>query len=390
VYEERDGRIRTYHYDFTGSTVALADDSGAVAVRVSYGPWGEIAARTGSTDTPFLYGGLFGVITGANGLVHMRYRWYSPQIKRFLSKDSEFGRLGTGSDSNRYAFAGSNPINFNDPSGRFLNALIGAVGGAIVNVAATTIVSFVTTGKPPTAGELAGAALEGALGGALLATCGPGCAVAASALIGGFSAAAGSVTAQLIDDGRVDPAQLGVDTGFGLAFGGLGGKVKIGGKGGRLFAKRGRGAVGTPQFGRQSLKPKAVSRRASNNLLQPPPVPAHITRPRSSVPKPALTFRLRVALGPPKAAAGRLLADVGSASAETLVQEWSEPFLLPSEEAGSATAGTRMSARASGRARVVAGLASTFGEFAHWDVYMMALSLAGRPEPDPAPALAVF
>ena len=225
VYEEKGGRIRTYHYDHAGNTVALVDDAGVVSGRIGYDPYGEILSRNGDADTPFLYGGLFGLVTDSNGLVYMRYRWYSPEIKRFLTLDSEFGRIDATTTSNRYAYAGLDPVNFNDPNGRFLNVIVGAIAGAAVNVVATTVTTGILEGRLPTKGELAGAALEGAVGGALFATCGPGCGVAAAALIGGGSAALGSLARQGIDNGSVDPVELGVDSGFGVGFGAFAGRV---------------------------------------------------------------------------------------------------------------------------------------------------------------------
>ncbi len=46
-----------YHYDITGSTVALSGDDGSVKGRVSYTPYGEITSPPNSVDTRFLFCG---------------------------------------------------------------------------------------------------------------------------------------------------------------------------------------------------------------------------------------------------------------------------------------------------------------------------------------------
>ena len=171
LYDEVDGDIRVYHYDYRGNTVAFSDDSGTVTGTVSYGPYGEIAARSGDSDSIFLHGGLWGVITEPDtGLQYMRYRWYAPQIKRFLSKDAHVGDVGSPSSLNRYAYGGGNPVSFNDPSGEFINFLAAAVGaavGAVVGVAVTVTVKAIK-GEKITAGDIIGSAVGGAVTGGLV------------------------------------------------------------------------------------------------------------------------------------------------------------------------------------------------------------------------------
>jgi RHS repeat-associated protein len=59
----------------------------------------------------FLYNGEYGVVTDENNLLHMRARFYNPEIKRFVNEDPIQDGL------NWYAYAGGNPINRLDPSG---------------------------------------------------------------------------------------------------------------------------------------------------------------------------------------------------------------------------------------------------------------------------------
>ena len=91
---------------------------GAVTDRVEYSPFGTITHRTGSTDTPFLYAGQFGIQHEPNGLLHMRARYYSPELRRFINADP----IGFTGGMNWYAFANGNPISYVDPSGYLFEA----------------------------------------------------------------------------------------------------------------------------------------------------------------------------------------------------------------------------------------------------------------------------
>jgi RHS repeat-associated protein len=131
IYEETGTATRTYHYDHLGSTVALSDASGNVTGRVEYGPYGELSQHTGSTDTPFLFNGRVGVLTDSNGLYHMRARFYSPLLRRFINSDP----IGLAGGANQYAYANGNPVSFFDPFGLFSwNPALGvvqAIGGGM-------------------------------------------------------------------------------------------------------------------------------------------------------------------------------------------------------------------------------------------------------------------
>jgi RHS repeat-associated protein len=105
--------VLVHHYDYRGSTVALTDGSGNITDRVSYSPYGSITARSGSTDTPFLFNGNYGVQTEANGLLNMRARFYNPTICRFMNPDPS----GFHGGLNRYAHVRGNPVSMTDPFG---------------------------------------------------------------------------------------------------------------------------------------------------------------------------------------------------------------------------------------------------------------------------------
>jgi len=103
----------TYHYDYRGSTIALSADNGQVTDRIEYSAYGLTTYRKGSSDTPFLFNGRYGVMTDANGLLYMRARYYNPYLCRFISQDPS----GFGGGLNCFAYANGNPVSYLDPFG---------------------------------------------------------------------------------------------------------------------------------------------------------------------------------------------------------------------------------------------------------------------------------
>lgn len=114
LYEvDESENTKTYHYDQVGSTIALTNDSGKVTGRAEYTAYGFIGRKLGEMDTPFLYNGRFGVMSDPNGLLHMRARYYSPFLMRFLNPDP----IGFSGGMNWFAYADGNPISMLDPFG---------------------------------------------------------------------------------------------------------------------------------------------------------------------------------------------------------------------------------------------------------------------------------
>ncbi len=116
IGEESAGNYVAYHYDFRGSTVALTDKNGQVIENIHYSPFGELLTQP-THNTPFLFNGMYGVMTGANGLNYMRARYYSADIRRFVNQDVLLGNIADGQSLNRFAFVTGNPVSFVDPFG---------------------------------------------------------------------------------------------------------------------------------------------------------------------------------------------------------------------------------------------------------------------------------
>ncbi len=60
---------------------------------------------------------MYGVMTDGNGLLYMRARFYSPEIRRFVNRDILLGGVGDGQLLNRFAFVTGQPVKLVDPFG---------------------------------------------------------------------------------------------------------------------------------------------------------------------------------------------------------------------------------------------------------------------------------
>lgn len=113
--------VRALLPDALGSTVALADNTGALQTQYTYEPFG-VTTQTGATSTSsYKYTGRE---DDGTGLYYYRARYYQPRLQRFIAEDP-IGFLG--GDVNLYGYVLNNPTRFADPLGLWT----GAVGGEI-------------------------------------------------------------------------------------------------------------------------------------------------------------------------------------------------------------------------------------------------------------------
>jgi RHS repeat-associated protein len=145
---------KTYHFDQVGSTIARSDDTGKVIGRAEYSAYGITFWKQGDMATPFLYNGQWGVTTESNGLLHMRARYYSPYLMRFLNADP----IGFSGGLNWFAYADGNPISLNDPFGLWSWSQTWGVVKAIGGVAEVAVaITISTTGIGAVGGVVLGA-----------------------------------------------------------------------------------------------------------------------------------------------------------------------------------------------------------------------------------------
>lgn len=112
-------QVRFYHFDRTGSTLALTDGAGQMTDAYAYSPEGALLAHTGSSVQPFTYSGRWGVRQeGDSGtLYHMRFRYYDAVTGRFLSREPLWPQLRRPQTLNPYQYAAGDPANGIDPLG---------------------------------------------------------------------------------------------------------------------------------------------------------------------------------------------------------------------------------------------------------------------------------
>ena len=86
IGEETGSSFKTYHFDYRGSTAAITDINGNITDTFTYDTYGNLVSRTGTSEIIFLYNGRDGVVTDENGLIYMRARYYSPELRRFIKR----------------------------------------------------------------------------------------------------------------------------------------------------------------------------------------------------------------------------------------------------------------------------------------------------------------
>ncbi|HEX9341306.1 MAG TPA: RHS repeat-associated core domain-containing protein [Thermoplasmata archaeon] len=105
-----------YHGDALGSVTRATDSAGAMSSTYRYDAFGAIRAQSGISNT-------YGFTSRENeaSLLYYRARYYDPSPGRFTSSDPS----GMADGPNLYAYAGGNPVNRVDPSGRWFEGCSG-------------------------------------------------------------------------------------------------------------------------------------------------------------------------------------------------------------------------------------------------------------------------
>lgn len=127
-----------YLTDIANSVVGTVNSAGTKTATYAYDPYGRTRTATGTIATTNLFrfdGGLYNPSTGA---YKFGARYYDPAIGRFTQPDP------SGQETNRYAFAGDNPVNAVDTTGFVVVALsASACVGGVVEVCDGFSIDFV-------------------------------------------------------------------------------------------------------------------------------------------------------------------------------------------------------------------------------------------------------
>ena len=106
-----------YGYDGFGSVRQLISLAGGVTDTYNYDAFGNLLSSPGPTPNNYLYRGE--QYDPDLGLYYLRARYYNPQTGRFMSRDPDNGHIGYPNTLHKYLYAGGDPINRLDPTGRF-------------------------------------------------------------------------------------------------------------------------------------------------------------------------------------------------------------------------------------------------------------------------------
>ena len=208
-----------YYYvlNLQGDVIQLVGTDGNIAASYRYDPWGRVISATGSMANinPLRYRGYY--YDTETGWYYLQSRYYDPTVCRFINADfAEYSAISAASltGTNLFAYCQNNPISYGDNNGEWLNILIGAVVGAVVNVAAAIV------GQKPI-DEVIVSGICGAVGGGLTAA---GFGTIAGAVTGFVDSAYGNIKDVANGKKSVGEAIVGttIDTALGAAFGAMG------------------------------------------------------------------------------------------------------------------------------------------------------------------------
>jgi RHS repeat-associated protein len=115
-----------YQHDQLGSTRLLTDQSGAGAATYVYDAYGNLATRTGSSDTALRWGGQYQ--DSATGFYYLRARYYDPQTAQFATRDQLAAQT-----QQPYGYSNEDPLNATDPTGGGLGAYARCMGDCILS-----------------------------------------------------------------------------------------------------------------------------------------------------------------------------------------------------------------------------------------------------------------
>ncbi len=111
--EKRGGVRKLYVPDPLGSTAALLNTSQAKTDTFTYWPYGEERSVTGTTPTPFRFGGTGGYYRDTSSRSYVRARHYQPNYGRWLTEET----IPSESEISPYVYTGNNPLIWVDPDG---------------------------------------------------------------------------------------------------------------------------------------------------------------------------------------------------------------------------------------------------------------------------------
>jgi RHS repeat-associated protein len=108
--------VSFYGYDGAGSVRQLTNTAGTVTDEYEYDAYGNSFTKQGTTPNNYLYRGE--QYDSDLSLYYLRARYYNPLTGRFMSRDPEEGKANDPKTLHKYLYAGGDPVNAKDSTGR--------------------------------------------------------------------------------------------------------------------------------------------------------------------------------------------------------------------------------------------------------------------------------
>ncbi|BDU51685.1 RHS repeat domain-containing protein [Haliovirga abyssi] len=115
IGREINGKNYSYLKNSHGDTLKLFDSSGTIKNNYEYDKYGKELKIEEDITNPFRYSGEY--TDEESGLQYLRARYYSPEIRRFISRDTYNGDIKEPLSLNLYGYSKGNPISYVDPTG---------------------------------------------------------------------------------------------------------------------------------------------------------------------------------------------------------------------------------------------------------------------------------
>jgi RHS repeat-associated protein len=134
-----------YGYDGGGNVRQLTNLAGSVTDSYEYDAYGNSFTVSGTTPNEMMYRGE--QYDSDLGLYYLRARYYNPLTGRFVSMDPEDGIPTDPKSLHKYTYAGGDPMNAIDPTGKAVKpGLTFEYGLLIGTIAARTVVQVAAVG----------------------------------------------------------------------------------------------------------------------------------------------------------------------------------------------------------------------------------------------------
>ena len=121
IYSDKGGVIKYNLYNGHGDVVQLTDTIGNVVKSYEYDAFGNEKNIDNNDTNAFRYAGEY--FDKETGTIYLRARYYDPEIGRFITEDSVWGKDSDPLSLNLYTYCHNNPIIYIDPSGHVKFAL---------------------------------------------------------------------------------------------------------------------------------------------------------------------------------------------------------------------------------------------------------------------------